>query len=355
MTLSKISNSKFFIDPESIISDAFSQFRVVGINCLIVVRKSKFLGTITDGDIRKALLKDGNMRTPIKNIYKKNAFSIHSNDLDDHQKIKKAFIQNHFSLIPVINSNKNIIKVITWFDFFGKKEKIKRFKAPMIIMAGGKGTRMAPFTNVLPKPLIPINNKTVIERIINSFHKHGKNDIFISINYKGAILKAYFQELRPSYNVSFIEESKPLGTAGALSMLNKKIKSSFFLTNCDVLFDLDYKDVLDHHRKSKSLITLVASAKEITIPYGSLKITKDGYLSNFSEKPVLDYLINCGLYIIHPNALGYIPNNKYFDITDLVSALLKDNHKVGVYPINDDQWVDVGQWEEYRKAVSKIT
>tara|TARA_Y100000768_G_C23983465_1_gene687286 strand:- start:2235 stop:3302 length:1068 start_codon:yes stop_codon:yes gene_type:complete len=355
MTLSKISNSKFFISPDSKISDAFSQFRVVGINCLIVVKRSKFLGTITDGDIRKALLKDGNMRTSIENIYQKNAFSIYAEDVNNSQKIKKAFIKNHFSLIPVINSNNNVVKIITWFDFFGKKELIKKFEAPMIIMAGGKGTRMAPFTNVLPKPLIPINNQTVIERIINSFHKHGKNDIYISINFKGAILKAYFQELTPSYSVSFIEESKPLGTAGALSKLNRKLRKSFFLTNCDVLFDIDYKDVLDHHRKSKSIITLVASAKEITIPYGSLQISKNGYLSNFKEKPVLDYLINCGLYIIHPDALSYIPNDKYFDITDLIAVLLNDNHKIGVYPINDDQWVDVGQWEEYRKAVSKIT
>ena len=355
MTLHKKSNSKFYITSDSNISDAFSQFKAIGINCLIVVKKSQFLGTITDGDIRKALLKDGNMRTPIKNIYQKNAFFINVLDADDHQKIKKAFIRNHFSLIPVIDSKDKIIKVITWFDFFGKKEVIRKIKVPMVVMAGGKGTRMAPFTNVLPKPLIPINNQTVIERIINSFHKHGKNDIYISINFKGAILKAYFQELNPNYNVSFIKESKPLGTAGALSKLKQKIKNSFFLTNCDVLFDLDYKDVLDHHNKSKSLITLVASAKEITIPYGSLQTSDDGYLSNFQEKPILDYLINCGLYVIDPDALRYIPDNKYFDITDLISVLLKENHKVGVYPINDNQWVDVGQWEEYKKAVSQIT
>tara|TARA_B100000902_G_scaffold390201_1_gene438726 strand:- start:3843 stop:4910 length:1068 start_codon:yes stop_codon:yes gene_type:complete len=355
MTLHKQSNSKFYISPESNIRDAFSQFKAVGINCLIVVKESQFLGTITDGDIRKALLKDGNMRTPIKNIYQKNAFFINAEDMDEHQKIKKAFIKNHFSLIPVIDSSENIIKVITWFDFFGKKEVTQKIKVPIVIMAGGKGTRMAPFTNVLPKPLIPINNKTVIERIIDSFHKHGKNDVYISINFKGAILKAYFQELNPNYNVSFIKELKPLGTAGALSKLKKKIENSFFLTNCDVLFDLDYKDVLDHHHKTNSLITLVASAKEITIPYGSLQTSEDGYLANFQEKPVLDYLINCGLYVIHPDALRFIPNNEYFDITDLISILLKKNYQVGVYPINDNQWVDVGQWEEYKKAVSQIT
>ena len=354
MTSFKKYNLQFLITPESSISDAFSQFKLVGINCLVVVQKFKFLGTITDGDIRKALLQNANMRTPIEKIYQRSAFSFNENDLDD-QEIKKAFLKNHFSLIPVLNSKKNIVNVITWFDFFGKKENIKKCNAPIVIMAGGKGTRMAPFTNVLPKPLIPINNQTVIERIINSFHKHGKNDVHISINFKGAILKAYFQELNPSYNVSFLEESKPLGTAGALSKLNKKIKTPFFLTNCDVLFDINYKDVLDHHKKSKSLITLVASAKEITIPYGSLQTSEDGYLSTFQEKPVLDYLINCGLYVINSTALEFIPKNKYFDITDLISILLKENYKIGVYPINDDQWVDVGQWEEYRKAVGKIT
>lgn len=354
MTSNKKPNLKFFIAPNANIGAAFSQFKLLGINCLVVVKKSKFLGTITDGDIRKALLKNANMRTSIEKIYQKNAFSFFENDLDN-QKIKQAFLKNHFSLIPIVNSKKSVVNVITWFDFFGKKEAARRFKAPMVIMAGGKGTRMAPFTNVLPKPLIPINNQTVIERIIHSFHRHGKNDIHISINFKGVILKAYFQELSPAYNVSFIEESKPLGTAGALSKLNQKVSTPFFLTNCDVLFELDYKDILDHHKKKKSLITLVASAKEITIPYGSLKANEDGYLSEFQEKPVLDYLINCGLYVIDPSALAYIPKNKYFDITDLISVLLKENHKVGIYPINDDQWVDVGQWEEYRKAVGKIT
>jgi len=354
MTSSNKFNSQFFITPESKIGDAFSQFKLLGISCLVVVKKSKFLGTITDGDIRKALLQNANMRTPIEKIYQKSAFFFTENDLND-QAVKKAFLKYHFSLIPVLNSKSNIVNVITWFDFFGKKENIKKCNAPMVIMAGGKGTRMAPFTNVLPKPLIPINNQTVIERIISSFHKHGKNDIHISINFKGAILKAYFQELNPSYNVSFIEETKPLGTAGALSKLNKKVKNPFFLTNCDVLFDIDYRDVLDQHKKSKSLVTLVASAKEITIPYGALQTSEDGYLSTFQEKPVLDYLINCGLYVINPSALEAIPKNKYFDITDLISILLKKNHKIGVYPINDDQWVDVGQWEEYRKAVGKIT
>ena len=353
MTSTRKSNLEFCISPKSMIVDAFSKFKSIGTNCLVVTEQSKFLGTITDGDIRKALLKKANIRDTIDKIYQKNAFFVYENNLDSKE-IKNAFLKHHYSLIPILDSENNVVNVITWFDFFGRKEVLKKFKAPMVVMAGGKGTRMAPFTNVLPKPLIPINNQTVIERIIDSFQNHGKNDIYISINFKGAILKAYFQELNPSYKVSFIEESKPLGTAGALSKLKNKIKTPFFLTNCDVLFDLNYNDLLDHHNKSKSLITLVASAKEIIIPYGSLQINKDGYLSTFKEKPVLDYLINCGLYIIDPRALAHIPNNKYFDITDLISDLLKKNHNISIYPINDNQWVDVGQWEEYRKAVDQI-
>ena len=354
MTLSKKSPSKFCISPNSKIGEAFNQFKDIGITCLVVTDQNKFLGTITDGDIRKELLAGSNMRTSIKDIYQKNAFFIKQEEAGDHQKIKRTFIKKRYNLIPIIDTKKNLIEVITWFDFFGKKEAIKKFQAPMVVMAGGKGSRMAPFTNILPKPLIPINNQPVIERIINSFHAHGKNDIYISINFKGAILKAYFQELNPKYSITYIEEKKPLGTAGALSKLKGKIDDSFFLTNCDVLFNLDYSEILAHHLKSESLLTLVASAKEITIPYGSLKTDQHGFLSDFHEKPILDYLINCGLYMIHPDALRYIPNNKYFDLTDLISVLLKKNLKVGVYPINDDQWIDVGQWEEYRNAVSKL-
>ena len=221
-------------------------------------------------------------------------------------------------------------------------------------MGAGMGTRMEPFTNVLPKPLIPINDKTVIEKIIESFVGVGINDFLISINFKGKILKAFFEELDPSYSIDFIEEKTPLGTGGSLHKLKGKMKSTFMVTNCDVIIEVDHQDLIDFHKKNKFDLTLVASTKEIVIPYGACELNKEGNLEKILEKPKLDYLINTGLYVIEPSVLELIPRNKSFDMTDLIESLKIKGKDIGVFPIDDNAWVDIGQWDEYKHAIERL-
>ena len=175
------------------------------------------------------------------------------------------------------------------------------------IEAGGKGTRLEPFTKILPKPLVPIHEKPVIEHIIERFTDVGINEFILSVNYKARIMKAFFEELDHDYLIKFVEEEKPLGTAGSLKLLEAKINKPFMMTNCDIIIKTDYPDLYSFHEENNYEITLVASMKNYTIPYGTCELNSDGYLSNINEKPQYDFLINTGLYVLNPSVLKLIP------------------------------------------------
>jgi NDP-sugar pyrophosphorylase family protein len=221
-------------------------------------------------------------------------------------------------------------------------------------MAGGKGTRMEPFTKVLPKSLVPVHEKPIIEHIIERFTDHDCVDFHLTINYKGKILKAYFEELQPTYEVDFVEEKEPLGTAGSLRFLEGQFKQPFFVTNCDIIIMADYAKIYEFHQKGAYDVSLVASAKEYVIPYGTCELNPEGYLSHINEKPKYDYLINTGLYVLNPDILKLIPKNEFYHITNLISNIIKKGKRVGVFPVDEDNWIDVGQWAEYQQAVKRL-
>ncbi len=266
------------------------------------------------------------------------------------------FLKQKFDLIPVIDSKKNVVEILHWDEIFynNKKNAIKKINIPVIIMAGGQGTRLQPFSEILPKPLIPINGKTILERIIEKFHIQGFQNFNFIINYKSLILKAYIQEIKEKFSINFFEEKKTLGTIGGILLAKNKILNNFFVSNCDVIINADYLDLLDFHKKKSNDITLVASTKEYIIPYGNCKIDKKGNLTKIIEKPKYDFLINSGLYVFNKRVMKLIPPNKYFDFTHLVEIAKKNKYKIGVYPIYEDSWIDVGQWSEYKKSFERF-
>ncbi len=247
--------------------------------------------------------------------------------------------------------------MLTFENIFSKSKKSQydhKFLKTVVIMAGGKGARLEPFTNVLPKPLVPINEKPVIEHIIERFNKNKISNFFITLSYKSKILKAFFQEIKPEFKLSFIDEPKPLGTAGGLSLLAGKIKKPFLVTNCDTIINVNFDDLMSFHISNNNDITLVVSSKEYVIPYGTCKLTKTGYLKKIIEKPKFDFFVNVGLYVLNPNLIKLIPKNKKYNMTDLIRQAKRKKKQVGVYPIDEESWVDVGQWSEYHKAIEKL-
>ena len=322
--------------------------------CLFVVEnRKKYLGTLTDGDIRRAILSGSSFSKKISSIYNRNSIFVLYDSYKEKDVLKKMH-DKRLTLVPILNNDHEVIDYISLFKKnLGIKESNKTLKGVnVIIMAGGKGTRMEPFTKVLPKPLIPIKGEPVIKHIINNFYNLGCSEFHLSINYKSRIIRAYFDDEEYNYNLKFIEEESPLGTAGSLKYFKGKGKSPFFVTNCDILIKSDYKKIYDFHLENKFDLTLVASMKQYIIPYGVCNLDNEGQFQKISEKPKQDLLINTGMYILNPEVLDLIPKDKFYHITDLIHDLKNNKMKIGVYPVDENSWVDIGQWPEYQRAVN---
>jgi len=323
---------------------------------LVVDNKKRLIGTLTDGDIRRYILDGHDLKGTIAKAYYPKPIFVYQNNYSIEQ-IRLTLIQNKITLVPVVNEKQEIVDYYTWEKAFGKELDIPRqvLDIPVVIMAGGKGDRLEPFTKVLPKPLIPINEKPVIEHIIDRFVEYGVREFWLTVNYKSRILKAFFEEKQPYYSVNFIEEPKELGTAGSLKYLSGKINRPFFVKNCDIIINTDYADLLEFHQRGDYSITLVASVKHYNIPYGICELNGEGYLDHIKEKPEYSFLVNTGLYLLNPDVLKIIPENKIYHMTQLIEDVKKDRGKIGVYPVGEDVWIDIGQWAEYKKAIEKIS
>ena len=344
------------VQPEITIRQAMKVLDKTAEKCLLVVdEKKNLLGTLTDGDLRRSILNGVNYYSNIQGIFNQEPCVLKSGKFSEKE-AAKIMTTKKIDLLPILDSEEKVVDYITLEKLFGNKsgKSDKALKIPVVIMAGGRGTRMEPFTKVLPKPLVPVHEKPIIEHIIELFTKLGCSEFHLTVNYKGKIMKAYFEELQPDYKVFFIEEHEPLGTAGSLRLLNGQFDKAFFVTNCDVIIKIDYASLYEFHQKGRYDITLVASAKEFVIPYGTCELNDDGNLSHINEKPKYDFLINTGLYVLNPEIIKLIPKNKLYHITHLIEDAKKKDKKIGVFPIDDEAWVDVGQWVEYRKALERL-
>ncbi len=344
------------INKNATVKDAMKQLDKTAEKILFVVEGDNILvGSLTDGDIRRWILKEGSLNDEVKDVCYKGTYTVGSNY--DLEEVKDKILKLKIVYVPIIDENKRIIEFLIWDKLFDGKIERKhkeRLEIPVVIMAGGKGTRLDPFTKILPKPLIPIGDKTILEFIIEKFLGYQANNFYISVNHKAKIIKSYFEELQPDYNLTFLDENKPLGTAGALKLLEGKIDKEILLTNCDIIIEADYVELLKHHRENRNLLTIVASLKHFDIPYGVCEISEGGILKNITEKPELSFLINTGMYIINSKVFEIIPTNEAFDMTDLITSLIKTGGKVGVYPISEKSWIDIGEWNEYKKALEAL-
>ena len=335
------------ISPDFNLLESLKKMDKINRKLLIVEKNNLFIGLLSIGDIQRAIIKNINLETKITDILRKN---IKIANIDDSlDKIKKMMFKYRMELCPVVNHSSKIINIYYWEDFF-KDKKIKyanKINLPVVVMAGGLGTRLRPLTNVIPKPLIPIKDTTIIEEIFEKFSNYNCNNFFLSLNYKFDLIKFYIENQKLPYKIEYIKENKPLGTAGSLSLLKDKINETFFITNCDCLIDQDYFEILDYHRKNKNEMTIVSSLKHLSIPYGTINTKKNGELDTLSEKPNLTFQINSGMYILEAHLINEIPENKFFHITDLVENILRKNGRIGVFPISEQSWLDIGSWNQY--------
>jgi len=225
-----------------------------------------------------------------------------------------------------------------------------------IILSGGKGTRLAPYTMVLPKPLVPIGHKPILDIIVRQLCYYGFTDITLTLGYLSEIIQAYFyniDDIHPEIKIKYIRESKPLGTAGSLGIIKEKINDPFLVMNGDILTSLNYKYLYNYHCMKKSILTVATHKKQIKIDLGVIQSDKDDYISNYIEKPEKHFDVSMGVYIYSPEVLNYINENDYLDFPDLVLKLIENGEKVACYQ-NDSFWMDIGRPEDFVQAQEKF-
>lgn len=305
------------------------------IKTLFITDSGKLVGSATDGDIRRFFLSGGKMDD--------DAFlaANHSPKFASNEKEAEAVMfKFKIPAVPVVD-NGEVIDV--FYGYKSLEPQYPKLNIPVVINAGGKGTRLDPFTRVLPKPLIPIGDLPIIEHIMQQFKKYSCNDYHIIVNYKKQLIKAYFNESENKYSICFYDEEKPLGTGGGLSLLKGKINETFFFTNCDVLLRSNYESMLRFHKENGNCVTIICAYKNLTIPYGVIEMGENGSIKNMKEKPEISFLTNTGMYIVEPEVLDDIEDNVSIGFPDIVEAQRAKGRKVAVYPISENEWMDMGQ------------
>lgn len=346
----------FLVPQTNTIRQAMEQLEQTEEKIIFVVdATSRLIGSLTDGDIRRWILSDGDLKALVGQVCNRSPRVVEE-DFDVEQ-LRADMLNRNMSCVPVVNAAREIVKLVFWEEVFQSEATVplkRQLDLPVVIMAGGKGTRLAPFTNVLPKPLIPMGDRTVIELIIDKFLPYGLDRFHLSVNYKSKILKSFFEELAPKYSVGYLEETEPRGTAGALRALYTDTADNLIVTNCDIIIQADLADLVSFHTEHNHDLTLVASLKDYKIPYGVCELGKDGGLAQIKEKPQYSFLVNTGMYIVRRDRLNLIPENAHCDMTDFIETLKAQGGSIGVFPISEKAWIDTGEWTEYRKALDNI-
>lgn len=318
----------------------------------IVNNKNQLIGSITDGDIRRWIIKTGKLNSSVERYMNNNPKFVFEGDREKAH----VYMENYgIKAIPVLTIEKQIREIIFTNDNFEKLQDNTILRnTSVIIMAGGKGTRLYPFTKILPKPLIPIGDVPIIERIINKFYEFRLTNFYLTVNYKKGMIKSYFSDLNPNYEIHYVEEDRPLGTAGSIKLITDKFSQPVIITNCDTIVDIDYSKLLSYHISSGNELTIVSALRNFIIPYGVIHSKEHGLITDMEEKPKMSYFINTGLYVLNPQLIEKIPDDSVFHMTQFAELLMNEGFQIGMYPISEDAFLDMGEFEEMKRMEQKL-
>lgn len=342
---------KYIVSTQITVKAAIEKMVQERINAVVVVDADNIVaGLFANGDMRNFFLRGGSPSANICEAMNHNPRLFHSeSEVAEERKLQKLVIY------PIIDSSRRIVDILDYErSDFNAKVSDALADIPLVIMAGGKGTRLYPYTKILPKPLIPIGDISITERIIHSFQRYGCNEVIMILNHKANMIKAYMSELDKDYRVEFVEEEEFLGTAGGLKLIRDKIQSTFFLSNCDILVDADLECIYKTHKAKGNKITFVCSMKDIVIPYGVVETNRDGAITQIKEKPGFSFLVNTGLYMIEPDVIDDIGEGEFIHLPDLAQRYLDRGEKIGVFPISEKAWMDMGQFSEMENMMKNL-
>lgn len=346
---------QFLILPENTVVEALQKLDNNARGILFVVdQEHRLQGVITDGDIRRWLIKTGELEGTVQLIMNRSPQVLYQKNTA----LANEFMMKHsITALPIVSTQGIIFDILfrNPAELKEAEQKALLRGVPVVIMAGGKGTRLYPYTKILPKPLIPIGDIPIMERIINKFRYFGIDEFYATVNYRKGMIKSYFSEYVNDYTISYIEEEKPLGTAGSLGLICKTFDQPFIVTNCDILIHADYSDIYKYHKESGNELTIVSALKNIVVPYGVIHSSENGAINAMEEKPKLSYFVNTGMYVLNCEVLKDIPSGEFFHMTDLADKLLKEGRRVGMYPISEDSFLDMGEFEEMHRMEEKLS
>ena len=342
---------KYMITVDYTVKAAIEKMKNENIKAVVVVdEEKKVLGLFSNGDMREFFLQGGALSDNISTAMNKTPKLYTSKE--EAREERESFLR---VIYPIVDNSNHLTDVLDFEQRNTNEQVSDALKdVPLVIMAGGKGTRLYPYTKILPKPLIPIGDVTITERIIDSFAKYGVKDVTMILNHKSGMIKSYMTELDLEYNLDFVKENDFLGTAGGLQLVKDRIKNTFILSNCDILIDDDIECVYKTHKAKKNKITMICSMKDVVIPYGVVETNSDGSIKNMQEKPDFSFLINTGVYMIEPEVLEDIKPGEFIHMPDLAQKYIDRGENVGVFPIPEKAWLDMGQFSEMENMMKSL-
>lgn len=344
-------NIQQFLGKEKLtVSQAMQQIdkNTCGILFLVDSRR-RLLGCITDGDVRRYLLAGGKMSGLALGAANRNP-----RVAKNVEEARNLYHKKNFIVIPIVDGNGVVIDLYNGEAGEANQKQRKALNIPVVINAGGKGTRLDPYTRVLPKPLIPVGDLPIIELIMQEYQRYACTDFHIIVNYKRDLMKAYFADCERQYSISWYDEEKPLGTGGGLSLLRGKFSSTFFFANCDALLTANYESMLKFHRENGNVITMICAYKNMNIPYGVVEMGVNGSIEEMKEKPLLSFLTNTGIYIVEPEVIDDIADDEAIGFPDIIQREKGKGKKVAVFPVSENDWMDMGQLPELEKMRMKL-
>ncbi len=337
------------ISPDVSITDAMLQLDKVALRILIVVQElDQLIGVITDGDIRRGLLKKISFEDPISKIMSTKPLAATMNLSPDS--IRNLLTKHSLLAIPVINGERQVIGL----ESFSSQIASSQVDYDVVIMAGGFGKRLLPLTQKLPKPMLPLGSKPILENIIEQFIVQGFKNFYISTHYKAKIIEDYFGSgERFGVSINYLQENIPLGTAGALGFLKNKVKNTFLVMNADLVTNMNFKNLIDFHHHQQAIATMCVRENTFQVPYGVVEIVNSS-IQAIQEKPIYSHFVNVGVYCLNPEIFQYIDLDTYLDMPSLFQNLISAGDCVKAFPLYED-WLDIGRMDDYQKALSSAT
>jgi len=330
---------KYTLDHNSNLLEAIKKINKNKQKFLAIIKNKKLDGTITDGDIRRAILKKISLNSSIINVYNHNPYF--EKKITKIEQIQFDLKNKMLLHCPIVNVKKELIDII----FLDEKKTIRN--NTVVIMAGGLGKRLLPYTKKIPKPLIKINGKPILERIILQLKKFGLNKIYLSVNYKSELIEKYFGDGKKfRISIKYLREKKKLGTGGSLTLLKDNISGPLLIMNCDIITNLDFKKLIEYYEKNKADALMCLKEYSFQVPYGVVDLDKI-YIKGIDEKPIHKFFVNAGIYLIDSKMITLIPKNKNFDMPELFKILSKKNKKIIAYPVTEN-WTDAGSFKELK-------